>query len=228
MDETYLKILKSGWLARVPSGVADLLVGSASPVRFGEGETVYGFGQRQNRLFGVVSGTVRMWVTMNEQEPRFGHIAGPGFWFGETELVTGKAGIMEMAAYGETLLYAIDRPSIDRLGETIPGIWQAIALLAVMNQGTAIGAADDLLIRNSEQRLAAVLLRLSSRRSAFQGVPPLDRLPVTRAELAEVSSLSQSTTAALVADFVRSGLIRTGYREIVLENPAGLTEIIGS
>jgi CRP-like cAMP-binding protein len=226
IDEEATRVLKSGWLGHLDPALACKILNAGKMAHYGDGDTIYAFAQEQSRLFGVARGMVRMWVTMNEQAPQFGHVAGPGFWFGETELVTGNASIMEMTASGATSLFRIDRKAIDTLAAEAPGIWQGIALLAVMNEGTALGAADDLMVRKSRERLAAVLLRLSSHRNAPQGVPPLREIPVTQAELSEAVCLSRSSTAALLAEFVRSGLIRTDYGAIAILDPAGLVGLL--
>jgi CRP/FNR family cyclic AMP-dependent transcriptional regulator len=219
-------LLQSGWLSRIPPEIATAIIDAGRPKHFSNGDTIYGFDQPQDCLYGIAKGIVRMWIMMNEQEPRFGHIAGPGFWFGENELVTGKHRTMEMIACGESLLHMVDRSTVDRLAKHNTGIWPAVALLAVMNQGTAIGAADDLLIRDSKKRLAAVLLRLCQRRNAFQGVTHLDRIPITHNELAEASCLSRSATAALLSNLSASGLISTEYGSISILNAEGLAAIM--
>jgi CRP-like cAMP-binding protein len=167
-----------------------------------------------------------MLVTMNEQDPRFGHVAGPGFWFGETEVVTGEAGIIEMVAASETTLIALNRAALDAIAKDHPGVWPALTLLAVQNQGLAIGAADDLMLRNTTQRLAAVLLRLSARRNAFQGVPPLTHIPASWNELAEAASMSRSKVAAILSEFASANLIRTRQRWIEIVNAKGLENVL--
>ena len=88
-----------------------------------------------------------------------------------------------------------------------------------MNEATAIGAVDDLMIRNAKKRLAAVLLRLSSHRNGFQGVPPVSAVPVTQTEIAVAATLSRSSAAAILAEFSGKGIIRTDYRTIVILTP---------
>ena len=62
-----------------------------------------------------------------------------------------------MAASGETRLCVVTRSDIDRVAKKHADAWAAVALLAVMNQVTAIRAADDLMIRNDRRpRPAAV------------------------------------------------------------------------
>ena len=228
MDDASTRSLKAGWLGQVPSPVANAFIDAGKFQTFSDGATIYGFGQEQCCLFGIASGHIRMWVTMNEQEPRFGHVAGPGFWFGESEVVTGRPRIMEMAASGETRLCMVTRSDIDRVARKHADAWTSVALLAVMNQATAIGAADDLMIRNAKKRLVAVLLRLSSHRNAFQGVPPVPAVPVTQREIADAAAVSRSSAAAILADLKRDGMIRIDYKTIVVLQPERLMALLAN
>lgn len=216
--------LLSGWLGFLDPALSEGILKAGRLSRFEDGATIYGFGQQQDCLLGIASGMVKMWVTMNEQEPRFGHLGGPGFWFGETEVVTGKHGIMEMIASGPTQMFSIPRKQIDLIAKTEPEVWPGITLLAVLNQGTAIGATDDLMIRNSQKRLAAVLLRMCSRRNAYQEVPPLDVIPISWNELSEAVNLSRSKVGAILSEFSKLGLIRTRQREILILDASGLQD----
>ena len=226
MNDGTINDLKAGWLGHVPSPLAKAFIDAGKLQTFPDGATVYGFGQEQCCLFGIASGHIRMWLTMNEQAPRFGHLAGPGFWFGEHEVVTGLPRIMEMEASGDTLLCMVARSDIDRIAKKHAEAWASVALLAVMNQGTAIGAADDLMIRNAKKRLLAVLLRLSSHRNAYQGVSPISAVPVRQTELADAATLSRSSALAILAELSRDGLIRTDYRTIVILKPKQLGALL--
>ncbi len=228
MDDATTRNLKAGWLGQVPSPVANALIDAGKFQTFSDGATIYGFGQEQYCLFGIASGQIRMWVTMNEQEPRFGHVAGPGFWFGEYEVVTRQPRVVEMAASGETRLCVVTRSDIDRVARKHADAWAAVALLAVMNQVTAIGAADDLMIRNAKKRLVAVMLRLSSHRNAFQGVPPVPAVPVTQREIADAAAVSRSSAAAILADLKRDGMIRIDYKTIVVLEPERLMALLAN
>ena len=218
--------LPGGWLGKVSPAFAKALLAVGVKRTFQDGEVIYGLGQDQACLWGISSGLVRMLVTMNEQSPRFGHVAGPGFWFGETEFVIDRPGIIEMAASGETELLMVTRHAFARVAGNHPDAWPAVAVLAVLNEGLAIGAADDLMIRDARQRLCAVLLRLSSNRNAFQGMPPIPYIPATQREIAEAANLSRSSAAALLAELSGAGLVRTEYRRIEILDPEGLGGLI--
>ena len=226
MENEARSVALSGWLGGARQAFSDALLQAGSLRRFENGDVVYGLGQSQDCLWCVVSGLARMWITMNEQPPRFGHVAGPGFWFGEVEVTTKGPRIIEVEARGDTVLLMVTGGDLRRIASEFDDAWREVARLAVANMALAIGAGDDLMIRDPKRRLAAVLLRLSSHRSAFQNVAPIPFIPATQSELAEAANLSRASAAAIFAELVESGAIATEYRRIRLTNPERLKSIV--
>jgi len=220
------RILTTGWLAQADPALRQELLEAGQTRRFIDGAMIYSFGSEEFCLWGVVSGIVRLFVAMNEQEPKFAHCAGPGFWFGEVPVITGLTRAMQAMTFGDTKLCAIDRIAVASIARRNPDAWRAVAMLSVMNELTAIGAAEDLMIRDSRKRLVAVLLRFAGRRNAFQGAAPIPTVAVTQLELAEASSLSRSSTTAILRDLAQRGMIRTDYRTIKILNARALSECL--
>lgn len=220
--------LSTGWFAQAEPPLRKALLEAGRIRHFGNGATIYTFAQDQVCLWGVVSGLVRISIAMNEQEPKLAHCVGPGFWFGEVPVITGRNRAVQAVAAGETRLCAIDRAEIAAIAHRFPETWRFIATLSVLNQLTAIGAGEDLMIRDPRKRMVAVLLRLSGRRNAFQGTAPIPTVPVTQAELAEASTLSRSSAAVILKDLAQRGLIRTDYRTIAILDAKALDSILAA
>jgi CRP-like cAMP-binding protein len=226
MDPATERTLTTGWLAQADPALRKALLEAGRIRHFGDCAMIYTFNQDQICLWGVISGVVRISVSMNEQEPKLAHCAGPGFWFGEVPIITGRTRAVQAVASGETRLCAIDRAEIVDMARRNPEAWRLVATLAVLNQLIAIGAGEDLMIRDPRKRLVTVLLRLSGRRNAFQGTAPIQTVPVTQAELSEASTLSRSSATVILKDLVQRGMIRTDYRSIVILDPAGLEAVL--
>jgi CRP-like cAMP-binding protein len=226
MDPATERTLTTGWLAQADPALGKAFLQAGRIHRFGDSATIYTFEQDQICLWGVVSGLVRISVSMNEQEPKLAHCAGPGFWFGEVPVITGRTRAVQAVASGETRLCAIDRSEIVAMARGTPEPWRLVATLAVLNQLVAIGAGEDLMIRDPRKRLVAVLLRLSGRRNAFQGTAPIPTVPVTQAELAEASTLSRSSASVVLKDLAQRGMIRTDYRSIAILDPKALEGLL--
>lgn len=218
--------LMSGWLGQVEPSLAEMILRTGRLKQFADGDEIYGLWQSQNCLHGVASGCVKMLVAVNEQDPKFGHLAGPGFWFGEAAVVTGSASLMEVTASGATETFVITRSQIDQIAADYQAMWPSVALLCVLNLGTAIAVGEDLMIRNSRKRLVALLLRLSSRRSCFQKVPHLTSIPINWNELAEAANLSRSKVGAILSELSKQGLIRTKQKKIEILYATGLERLL--
>jgi CRP/FNR family transcriptional regulator, cyclic AMP receptor protein len=226
MEKNMKERLLSGWLGKIEPRLAGLILEKGQFEYYRNKETIYGFDVEQTCIRGIVSGHVRISVTMNEQAPQFGHLVGQGFWFGETEVVTGKKAIMEMMAVGDVEVFALNRRRIDEIAEMHTGMWPSLTLLAVLNQGLAIGVAEYLMLKTSSKRLAATLLRLSAKRNAYQEVPPINPIPVSWAELSDAANLSRSIVAKTLAEFSEQGLVCTSQRAIEIQDAKGLARLL--
>jgi CRP-like cAMP-binding protein len=212
-------MIRSGWLGQLPEPLAEAVLAAGRWVVFAEREIVYGLGIQDRSLWGIESGCVRFQIAVNEAAPRFAHVAGPGYWFGEHAFLTGRPRLFEVETASACRLLMLEYKEAERIGENQPEIWREIAHLAGLSQATAMGAADDLMLRGTHKRLAAVLLRLASRRNAFQGAPPVDVIPATQSEIADACGMSRTVAASAMAAFVASGAIKTEYGRIRILQP---------
>lgn len=218
--------LLNGWLSGGPQELAETILRAGTPRHKADGETVYNQGDAEAGIYGIASGHVRMFFTLNEQDPLLGHIAGPGFWFGEVALILGGGRLVGAITSGATVLHFVSLAAIERIAQSEPSVWRCICGLSARNQALAIGAAEDLMIRDSKQRLVAVLLRFANLRNAFQGTPPILDVPVTQPELAEAACLSRTTATDILRDLSRLGWIEPRYRSIRILDPEALSSVM--
>jgi CRP-like cAMP-binding protein len=92
--------------------------------------------------------------------------------------------------------------------------------------------ASDLLIADSERRLAAVLRRFGGLQGLTNvGDNPVAarttvHVPVTQAELAAAANLSRNSAGTILKRFATRGIIDTGYRDILITDPARLIAVV--
>jgi CRP-like cAMP-binding protein len=92
--------------------------------------------------------------------------------------------------------------------------------------------ASDLLIPDSERRLAAVLRRFGGLQGLTNvGDDPVAagttvHVPVTQAELAAAANLSRNSAGTILKRFATRGIIDTGYRDILITDPARLIAVV--
>jgi CRP/FNR family cyclic AMP-dependent transcriptional regulator len=226
VDPAIAATLTTRWLAQTEPAIRQGFLDACTLRHFADGEMIYGFEQKQNCLWGVVSGAVRLFVAMSEQEPKLGHCAGLGYWFGAAPVITGGTRSMQAMACGDVRLCSIDRSAVANMAAKNPEVWRSVATLAILNQMIAIGSTEDLMIRVPHKRLTATLLRMAGWRHGFQDAQPMTTVPMTQLELAETSSMSRSSAAAILRDLGGKGLIKTEYRSVTILDAQALKRLL--
>jgi hypothetical protein len=107
-----------------------------------------------------------------------------------------------------------------------PQWWRFLLQPAIIYGDTSQNAAADLLIRDSERRCAAVLLRLSGLRFARPDDAKPVQVPLTQSELAGAANLSRNSVGTMVKRLVARGLIEQGRQGIVVCAPMALRAFV--
>ena len=127
MDSAIAATLTTRWLAQTDPAIRRAFLEACTLRHFADGEMIYGFEQEQNCIWGVVSGAIRLFVAMSEQDPKLSHCAGPGFWFGAAPVITGGNRSMQVMAAGNVRLCSIDRSVVVNMAEKNPDVWRSVA-----------------------------------------------------------------------------------------------------
>lgn len=215
-----------GWLSTLSAPIREVVICDAKRHEFQPGDIVYSSGADGDAIWGIESGSMKMFISAGEERMRFCHVVGPGYWFGELEILLEIPRIIEMKIAEPACLLRLGIKDIHRIAARHSEIWISIARLAATNEALAIAAADDLMLRDPKKRLAATLLRLTGLRWDFQGRPTLNPVPVTTIELSEVANLSRSVTAKILSDFSRDGAVEKGYKTVRVTRPDLLSRIL--
>jgi len=85
-----------------------------------------------------------------------------------------------------------------------------------------VGAVDDFTIRQPDQRIVAILLRLAGVRQADNSLDPQSELDLTQHPLAYLASFSRASIAEYMDRLAAGGLIARAYGKIRLVDTAGL------
>ncbi len=220
------RALLKGWLGHTPPTFNNKLLERCERIEASQGHYVYTVGEATSVLWGVAKGQVHLNIATHEHGPRFGHVFGPGAWFGDYELITGSPRILEVKTSRECVLYYILNHEFHQLTKEDPLSWRWIALLATQHTALALGAADDLMIKSSDARLAALLLRLSARRGAPEGTIPIDQLDVSQQNISEALNLSRTSTGQKLRKLRDQRIIDFSYTQIQILNPQALVACI--
>jgi CRP/FNR family transcriptional regulator, cyclic AMP receptor protein len=79
---------KFGWLARRPRVFQDQVLGLAELRYFPAGATIYNIGDAAPDIWGLVDGELSVFLTPEAAAPFLVHIAKPGWWVGDTALIS--------------------------------------------------------------------------------------------------------------------------------------------
>lgn len=219
-------VFRSAWLDNLSPGAVEALRASCTSFRVPHGKTVYPLGAHQGRLWAVADGQVRVHVATNEMQSVLGHIHTPGSWFGEVEFVLSQPAYVEMVAAGDTLLYRVDGNAFRRLAAMHPELWESVARLASLNLWMATAAANDLALRTSQKRIAAVILRLSGNRAAVQNNIPVDCIYASQQDVADLANVARTTAWKILKEFEKRGVVGLEYGRILIRSKPDLITVL--
>ena len=153
-------VSRQGWLSFVPPPFRQVVLDRCK---------IAGIRGRRDDLFrrrsarrhvGLVMGNLAISIAPGERGPYIAHFAQPGTWFGEAAAFTEQPRRIGLAVSRNTEVLHLPLPAIREIVAADPGAWRYFGLAAIAHNDVAIGAADDLLIRDHVKRSVAVLLRL--------------------------------------------------------------------
>jgi CRP-like cAMP-binding protein len=222
-----LRILASrGWLSATPPEFQRALLSrsvwhcleAGAPLQFG--------GEKTGEMIGLARGVLEMRTILGPAETPIMHLAHPVFWLGYVPIILGKSRRLSASAKTRSWLARIPENAVKEILSQHPHWWQYLLQPAIIYGDVSQTVAADLLIRDSERRCAAVLLRLSGRR--FPGPDdgaPAD-VPVSQSELAGAANLSRNSVGAIVKRLAARGLIKQSHRSIVVLSPNALRAFV--
>ena len=110
-------------------------------------------------------------------------------------------------------------PEIRQIVGANPEAWRLFALVTIGHLDMAIGASDDLMIRNHVNRCIAILLRLGGyRRGSPPDFSPVE-IDVSQEEIAVLSNVARTTAGAVLRKLEEEGCIEQSYRRIRILAP---------
>jgi CRP/FNR family cyclic AMP-dependent transcriptional regulator len=217
-----------GWLSQMPEPFRLNFVGRCRLQKVAAGERVYGLDDPPGGIYGVAAGSISMQLAPQERGPYLGHLMGPGSWFGLAAAMHKHSRVIGVTATRASALLLLPMAEFDALVAENPASWRFFTAMALMNTSIAMGAADDLLIRDTSRRCIATLLRLAGRRNSAGPTPPLSEVDVTQEELAYLSNLSRNATGLLLRDLQKRGYIELAYKSIRILDAAALQDFVRS
>jgi CRP-like cAMP-binding protein len=221
-------IAGQGWLHLVPAGFREAVLERSLMMTAAAGETIYQVGDPPGGIYGLVSGSLGVSIAPGEDGPYLAHFVRPGTWVGEGPVVTGGPRIVGLAVTRDCCLLHLPLQGLQEILFKDPTGWRWIALLTALHLETAIGAADDLMVRDHVQRCVAVLLRLGGcRRPGPTDTGPVE-VHVNQNDLARLANIARTTAGTVLRGLANEGHIEHTYRRIRIRAPAALRAMLAT
>lgn len=232
--EAHRILASRGWLAEIEPALAGRVLDAGRILALRRGEAVFRPDDEPGGMYGVVEGGILLSTLGRDSMPFPGHIARRCHWFGYGSALVRQRRVLLTAANEPSVILHVPASEFDRLRAQFPTAGQAFGKLATLGEMLYLATVADLLIRNTDRRLAAVLLRVTGAEPPpyRRGDPPVDPegrlgpgglgVPLTQALLGEMANASAHTVARFVERAARAGWIEWRYGRVRLPDAAGL------
>ena len=227
--EQGLSLLASrGWLAGTQPEFRNRFLSLARWRAVEPGMTVTLGGEDIDDVVGLAEGSVVLTSVLGEATTPVMHMAHAVFWVGYGPLFLDQPRRVTVEARTSLWVARFPKAKILALLCETPAWWRCLTPLLLEYGDICALIASDLLIRRSDRRLAATILRFAGLRNP--GTAPCHpvRLPVTQSELAEASNLSRNVTCVILQEFAAKGWIKVEYRGLVLDDAQGLRRFLAA
>ncbi len=215
-----------GWLSHTPAAFQDRVIERGRLCEFEAGQPIYQLGDPPGGIYGLVEGGVAISIAPGEHEPQFAHFAVPGIWLGETAVITRQPRRVGLRCTRYSWLLQLPLAEIDSILREDPAAWRLLALISIGHMDTAIGAAEDLMIRDPDRRCVATVLRLAGCRYDGPGqADPLD-VDISQEDLAHIANLSRNAVGTILRDLKTRRLISLRYRRIQILDAKALRGLL--
>jgi CRP-like cAMP-binding protein len=221
LDVAVAAARKSSWLSGQPSAFVERLLASASLRHHRKSRTIIEFDQQDQGLHFLVEGAVDVCVPRSTGELLPVHLIAPRHWFGELGALTGQRCFAEYGARQASTSLYIPRHAIVALEAEAPAYRAALMELLARAVRHLLWASGDLTGLDPMGRVISKLLTLTGSGTA-EGSEEEQTLSISQSELGAACCLSRSTMNLILAKLEKAGLVRAGYRQIVVLRRKGL------
>ena len=211
---------KTGWLSELPLPLRSELLEISRLKRYGAGDRVYGLGDPPGGLYGLEEGCLALEAAQSDSPPQKGYLVHPGAWIGEGPVAGLQARITGAWATRPSKVVSIEIAGFRRVAARDPDLWRHLVRLALQNNMRAIGLAQDLMLRGSRQRLAALLARLGGLRDDHRPVPAI--VDATQGEIGAIANLSRGVVSRLLLEMEQEGLVHIRRASVEILDPGRL------
>jgi CRP/FNR family transcriptional regulator, cyclic AMP receptor protein len=215
-DQDVAVMTRDGWLSRQPAAFrADLLRRALVEV-FEPGETFYHIGDPPGGIYGLVWGLMTITSAPGSAMPRVIHVGAPGLWTGEAPYMIGCPRLVALRAVKQCRALHVPLDAMEAMTGADPLAARNFGQIPLTNMTTLLRMVHDLLIKDPDRRIGAVLLRIEA------GGP----IPLAQAEIGDMACASRKQVNFALRRFGAAGWVRTAYRSVTITDPPALSAFV--
>lgn len=218
-------LTSTGWLSRQPPKFQEAILAIGNWRDVEPGTTINRAGDDSGGVWGIAAGQMNLTSALGVCTSPVGDIQLPVSWGGFGPIFRRPRGANGTARLQSLVLY-VTQARLELLLRENPRWWQAMGELATDVAFRYAGGLGDALIRNTQERCAAILLRLADCRQRDRELG----LPVTIAcsqdEFAALANLSRQRAGIVLRDLAETNFIELGYRTITIASAEPLRAMI--
>jgi CRP-like cAMP-binding protein len=206
-----------GWLSRQPTDFQSLVARLGRWRSLDAGETIYHAGDEPEGLFGLAEGILEITFPLISDEPVVVHRAEPGFWIGDTAILTDQKRIITVSAATRVRVFVIPASSVRRIVEDDPRYWRSFYEQCVTNQETTLMLLAEAVSLSPRARIARILLRLAL---------PDGSVPGNQEDLGRLLGMSRSSVRRALSSLIEIGAVTSGYGTIAIRDRTILEKLV--
>jgi len=133
------------------------------------------------------------------------HLAKPGTWFGENSAIAKRPRRIGLTATRDAELLHLPLAKINEIVAKDPAAWRLFALVTSGHIDMALGACDDLMLRDHVKRCVAVLLRLGGCRYISPVALPHTEIDFSQDEIATLANVARTKFGRVLRNLEKAG-----------------------
>lgn len=153
-------------------------------------------------MFGLENGRLDVSIPISDDEWVTTHRAQPGFWIGDSALLSGSARGVPVVTHGECLVLTVPALPLNRLLEERPGDYRYFYRLSHANIMPTLHILAEIIALPPKARFARLLLRLAGTDGAVEA---------TQTELGALAGMSRAAFRRVFSDIIERGAVKTEY-----------------
>jgi CRP/FNR family cyclic AMP-dependent transcriptional regulator len=205
------------WFASLPEALQTALVEAGRTVSLAEGQWLFGEGDPLGGLWIVLSGTLRVFLSVGPERDVLFEIVEPGAVLAHPLGFEGRARMATVRASAEAVVLAVPNVQVQAISQAHPALANALAELYHAHVSHLMLVAAGALCLTPRGKVAGRLALITDNNLRDHQVAH-----VTQSDLAEMTGLSRKSVQGHLSALARMGIVEVVYGGVRILDPARL------